>query len=65
MGNLLHGLDAGAVEVLFEPAGLNEQVCLDVPLHLLHAGDKVVVSSVDLTLPGRAGGVWGGGEEYY
>ena len=61
--NLLYGCDASTIEVVLEPAGLNEQVCPDVPLHLLHTRDKVIVSSVDFTLSGRAGSVWREGEE--
>ena len=50
VGNFLHGLDAGAIEVVLVPSCLDEQVGLNVPLHLFHAGDKVVVSPVYLSL---------------
>ena len=34
-------------------AGLDEEVSLDVPLHLLHGGDEVVVAPVHLVLAPR------------
>ena len=45
----LHSLDTGAIEVVLVPSSLDEQVGLDVPLHLLH-GHKVVVPPVHLPL---------------
>ena len=50
IGYLLHSLDTGAIEVVLVPSGFNEQVGLDVPLHLLHAGHKVVVPPVHLPI---------------
>ena len=50
IGYLLHSLDTGAIEIVLVPSGLDEQVGLDVPLHLLHAGHKVVVPPVHLPL---------------
>lgn len=50
IGNFLHSLDAGAIEVVLVPSCLDEQVGLDVPLHLFHARNKVVVSPVYLSL---------------
>ena len=60
VGNLLYGLDAGAIEVVLVAAGLDEEVGLNVALHLLHAEDKVVVSAVYFPFTSLAGGVWWG-----
>ena len=48
-----HRLHGGAVEVFVVLAGLDEEVALDVALHLLHRGHKVVVAPVHLVLAPR------------
>lgn len=50
---LSHRLDAGPVEVAVVLASLNELVCLDVLLHFLPGGDKVVIPAVYLIFPLR------------
>ena len=62
-GDVFDGLDAGPVEVVVVLPRLDEEVRLDVGLHLLDAGDKVVVSAVHLVLPARPGSVRHAGAE--
>lgn len=50
---LSHRLDAGPIEVAVVLASLNELVCLDVLLHFLPGGDKVVIPAVYLIFPLR------------
>lgn len=46
--HLFDGGHAGAVQIIIVDPGLNEQVVLDVLLHLLPGGDKMVVPPVFL-----------------
>ena len=61
--NVFDGLHTGPVEVFVVLAGLDEEVGLDVRLHLLDAGHKVVIPLVHLVLPLRPGGVRDTGAE--
>ena len=49
-GDVFDGLDAGPVEVVVVLPRLDEEMRLDVGLHLLDAGDEVVVPLVHLVL---------------
>lgn len=51
--HLSHRLDAGPVEVAVVLASLNELVRLNVLLHFLPGGDKVVIPAVYLIFPLR------------
>lgn len=46
--HLTHRLDTGPIQVVIVLARLDELVILDVFLHLLSQGDKVIVSAVYL-----------------
>ena len=61
--HVLDALHGGSVQVLVVLPSLNEQVGLDVRLHLLDAGHEVVVPAVHLVLPARPGGVRDAGAE--
>ena len=49
-GDVDHRLYGGAVEVVVVLSGLDEEVRLDVALHLLHGGHEVVVAPVHLVV---------------
>ena len=55
--NVLDALDRRPVQVLVVLAGLDEEMCLDVGLHLVDAGHEVIVAPVHLVLPASPGGV--------
>ena len=57
LGHLLDSPYGGAVEVLLVASSLDEEMGLDVFLHLLHTGDKVVVPPVHFSFSWRSGGV--------
>lgn len=57
--HILHGLDAGPVQVIVVLARLDELVLLDVLLHLFSGHHKVVVSPVHLVVPLWPSGIFG------
>lgn len=57
LSHLSHRLDAGSVQVAVVLARLDEVVLLDVLLHLLSGGHKVIVPAVHLVVPLGPGGV--------
>ena len=58
VSHLLDGSDGGAVQVVLVAAGLDEEMGLNVLLHLLHTCHEMVVPSVRLSLSWTTGGVW-------
>ena len=61
--NIFDRLHTCPVEVVVVLPGLDEEVGLDVRLHLLYAGHEVVIPLVHLVLPLRPGGVRDTGAE--
>lgn len=57
--HVFHRLHAGAIQIVIVLARFNELVLLDVLLHLLPGGHKVVVPPIHLILPLRPRGVFG------
>ena len=60
LSDLLDCTDGGAIQVVLVASGLNEEVGLNVLLHLLHTRHEMIVSSVDLSLSRLTSSVWGG-----
>ena len=60
LSNLLDCTDGGAIQVVLVASGLNEEVGLNVLLHLLHTRHEMIVSSVDLSLSRLTSSVCGG-----
>ena len=61
--DVLDTLNRCSVQVLVVLSGFDEEMGLDVSLHLVDAGDEVVVPSVHLVLPPGPGGVGDAGAE--
>ena len=58
LSNFLHSTNRCAIEVVLVVSSLNEEVGLDVFLHLFHTRHKVVVSPVGLPITRLTGCVW-------
>lgn len=55
--NFPNGSDGRAVQVVVILAGFDEQVILNVRLHLFPGGDKVIVPVIHLVISFRSSGV--------
>lgn len=63
VGDISDALNASSVEIVLELSRFNEEIILDIFLHIVLV-DKVVVTSVNLSLAWWSGSVWKGYYEY-